>query len=195
MSAVSFCHFDGVQYSLKRKEQISSFHLPPDKLYNNHSVSRLPPGLRIQFCLFVPRQSHELTLRFCSGQGESDLQGPLDSLLLKVFLKGWTIIQQPRYPSLPAPCSSALTVLPCMSNEDNRSLQASVVLPLIIFTSYFLRHWQWPTRDSFVLVNMSLNWKWRSSSAQEVEFSAASFIWDKEWDTSTDSHALCKHKK
>ena len=51
---------------------------PPDKLHNNHPVSGLPPGLRFQFCAAVPRRSHELTLKFCSGgRGSGSAVAPL----------------------------------------------------------------------------------------------------------------------
>lgn len=116
LSAVSFKHFEGGQF-LQREKQMSPFRFPPDKLYNNHSVSRLPPGLRFQFCAVVPRRSHELTLKFCSRRRGSALQWPFDSSLLKQLLKGWTIIQRPRYPSLPATCGPSLMVLLCMSDE------------------------------------------------------------------------------
>lgn len=148
----------------EREGQISPFHFPPDKLHNNHSVSRPPPGLRFQFCAAVPRRSHELTWKFCSRQRGSALQWPFDSSLLKQFLKGWTIIQRPRYPSLPATCGSSLMALPCMSDGAPGAFRPLQCSPSITFTSYFLRHRQRVTGDSFVFVNLSLSREKRCSS-------------------------------
>lgn len=67
------------KYSADRGEENPSLSLnPPDKLHNNHPVSGLPPGLRFQFCAAVPRRSHELTLKFCSGRrGSGSAVAPL----------------------------------------------------------------------------------------------------------------------
>lgn len=176
--AISFYCFDWVQYSPKRRWQISPFRSPPDKLHNNHSVSRLPPGLRFQFCAAVPRRSRELTSKFCSGQWGSALQWPFDSLLLKLRLKGWNIIQQPGYPSLPATCSSSLVVLPCMSDEATRSLSGfcSASPPSPLLPTFWGTTGE-PLETRLYWLTCSLAEEKRGSSGEDPQ--AVSFIWVK----------------
>lgn len=163
MSAVSLLTFWWREIFPTESGKSPPFNFTADKLYNNHSVSRPPPGLRFQFCTFVPRYSHESTLNFCSRQRGSALQWPFDSLPLKQFLKGWKIILWLQYPSLAATCGSSLTTLQRMSDGASgasgfcSSPPSSTLLPTFCGTG-----------DSFVLVNLSLCWENEGSSGEDA---------------------------
>ena len=189
MSAVYFPTFwwRGNILQTERK-QISPFHLPPlpNKLYNNHPVSGLPPGLRFQFCTSVPRRSHELTLKFCSGRrGSGSAAAPLWQLASQTISERLSDCTA----ALESITASHLRLFPRGAALHERWSTGSAVgllqrLHSITFTSCFLRHHRRVTGGSFVLVNLSLRGERRQlrrARGGRKMCSAVSFIWGKDW--------------